>query len=148
MNDNLQSSSNEFQYANRYMERALRRAERAQYRAERRAMRYTGGAWIIGAGLIVFGAIILLQNMGALYLQNWWALFIMIPALGSFATAYGAYRNNGGRLTAMVRGSFMGGLLISAIAVVFLFDLNFSLLLPIILIIGGLGLLFNTALPD
>ncbi len=123
-------------------------AERARYRAERRAARYAGGgAWLVGAALIAFGVIILLQNMGMIQLRNWWALFILIPALGSFATAYGAYRTNGGRLNAMVRGSFMGGLLITAIAIVFLFGLNFSMLLPVILIVAGLSMLLNTLLP-
>jgi len=45
------------------------------------------GGLIIGGALIVFGLIIMLQNMGLMYLQNWWALFILIPAFGSFAAA-------------------------------------------------------------
>ena len=104
--------------------------------------------WIGGVALIAFGVIIMLQNMGIVQLHNWWALFILLPALGSFAAAYGAYRTNGGHLNAMVRGSFMGGLLITAIAAVFLFGLNFSLLLPVVLIVAGLGMLVNTVLPD
>ncbi len=132
-----------------YADRALRRAARAQYRAERRAARYTGGGALIGGmALVAFGVIILLQNMGLVQLHNWWALFILIPALGSFATAYGAYRTNGGRLNALVRGSFMGGLLLTAIALVFLLGLDFSLLLPVILIGAGLGMLLNTLLPN
>ncbi len=132
-----------------YADRVLRRAARAQYRAERRAARYAGGGALIGGvALITFGVIIMLQNMGMVQLHNWWALFILIPALGSFATAYGAYRTNGGRLNAMVRGSFMGGLLLTAIALVFLLGLDFSLLLPVILIGAGLGMLLNTLLPN
>jgi hypothetical protein len=132
-----------------YADRAQRRAARAQYRAERRASRYTGGsAFVGGAAFIAFGVIIMLQNMGLVQLHNWWALFILIPALGSFATAYGMYRTNGGHLNAMVRGSIMGGLMITAMAIVFLFDLNFTLFLPVILIVAGLGVLVNTVLPD
>ena len=132
-----------------YADRALRRAARAQYRAERRAARYAGGGALIGGvALIAFGVIIMLQNMGLVQLHNWWALFILIPALGSFATAYGAYRTNGGRLNAMARGSFMGGLLLTTIALVFLLGLDFSLLLPVILIVAGLGMLLNTLLPN
>jgi hypothetical protein len=129
-------------------DRALRRAARAQYRAERRAARYAGGgAFVGGVALIAFGVIIMLQNMGMVQLYNWWALFILLPAFGSFAAAYGAYRTNGRRLNAAVRGSFMGGLLLTTIAAVFLFGLNFSLLLPVILIVAGLGMLLNTVLP-
>ena len=118
-------------------------------RAERRAARYAGGgAFIGGVALIAFGVIIMLQNMGVVQLHNWWALFILIPALGSFATAYGAYRTNGGRLTSMVRGSIIGGLVFTAVAAAFLFELNLGLLLPTVLILAGAGMLFNSMLPD
>ncbi len=124
-------------------------AERAQRRAERRAARYAGGgAFIGGAALIVFGVILMLQNMGVVQLHNWWAVFILFPALGSFATAYGAFRTNGGRLNSLVRGSILSGLVFAAIAAVFLFELNLSLLLPAVLIVAGIGVLFNTVLPD
>ncbi len=124
-------------------------AERAPRSAERRAARYAGGgAFLGGAALIVFGAILLLQNMGVVQLHNGWALFILIPALGSFATAYGTFRTNGGHLNSMVRGSILGGLVFTAIAAVFLFELNLSLLLPAMLIMAGIGILFNTVLPD
>ena len=135
--------------ADYYADRALRRAARAQYRAERRAARYAGGGALVGGIMLIgLGVIFLLQNAGALYLQNWWALFILLPAFGSFATAHGAYRTNGGHLNSMVRGSIIGGLVFTVIAVVFLFNLNFSLLLPAVLIVAGVGILFNTMLPD
>jgi hypothetical protein len=73
-----------------------------------------------------------------------WALFILIPALGSFATAYGAYRTNGGRLNSMVRGSISGGLVFTAVAAAFLFELNLGLLLPAVLILAGAGVLINS----
>jgi hypothetical protein len=125
------------------------RSERAERRAERRAAREArGGARIGGIVLIALGVIFILQNMGALYLQNWWALFILIPALGSFGASYAEYRNSGGRFNARARGSLIAGLIFTAVAAVFLFNLNFSLLLPTILIVAGLGILFNTMLPD
>ena len=120
--------------------------DRAQRRAERRAA-HAGGAWIGGVILIGLGMIFLLQNTGALYLQNWWALFILLPALGSFGASFTEYRVSG-RFNAKARGSLVAGLVFTAIASVFLFNLNFSLLLPIILIVAGVGMLFNTALPD
>ena len=106
-----------------------------------------GGAWIGGVILIGLGMIFLLQNTGALYLQNWWALFILLPALGSFGESFTEYRVSG-RFNARARGSLVAGLVFTAIASVFLFNLNFSLLLPIILIVAGVGILFNTVLPD
>jgi hypothetical protein len=120
--------------------------DRAQRRAERRAAR-AGGAWIGGVILIGLGLIFLLQNTGALYLQNWWALFILLPALGSFGASYTEYRTSG-RFNARARGSLVAGLVFTAIASVFLFNLNVSLLLPLILIVAGVGILFNSVLPD
>jgi hypothetical protein len=122
-------------------------SSRAQRRAERRAARQAGGAWVGGLVLIGLGAIFLLQNAGALYLQNWWALFILIPALASFGAAYAEYRA-GGRLNARARGSVIAGLVFTALAAVFLFNLNFSLVLPAVLILAGVGLLINTVLPN
>jgi hypothetical protein len=121
--------------------------DRAQRRAARRAARHTSEAWIGGIVLIGLGVIFLLHNAGALYLQNWWALFILLPALGSFGGAYTEYRASG-RFNAKVRGSLVAGLVFTAIASVFLFNLDFSLLLPSILIAAGVGMLFNTVLPD
>jgi len=121
-------------------------SDRAQRRAARRAAR-GGGAWVGGLILIGLGVIFLLQNAGMLALQNWWALFILLPALGSFGAAYTEARRSG-RFTARARGSFVAGLIFTAVAAVFLFNLNFSLLLPAILIVAGIGILFNTMLPD
>ncbi len=121
--------------------------DRAQRRAARRAARQTSEAWIGGLILIGLGVIFLLQNAGALYFQNWWAFFILIPALGSFGGAYVEYRSSG-RFNAKARGSAVAGLVFTAIASVFLFNLNFSLLLPAVLIVAGISILFNSVLPD
>lgn len=90
----------------------------------------------------------MLQNMGTLVINNWWALFILLPALGSFATAYGAYRNNGGRLNALARGSLISGLIFTAIAAFFLFNLDWFKLWPLLLILVGLGALVNALLAN
>ena len=137
------SHNNSSQPLDRYSARAQRRAERRAARAAR-----GGGAWIIGTVLIALGVVFILQNMGALNLQNWWALFILIPALGSFGASYAEYRNNGGRLNARVRGSLISGLVFTALTAFFLFNLNIGLLLPIVLILAGVGLLINSLLPD
>ena len=147
MNDDSHSNSTPPQPNDWNTGRPARHAERAQRRAERRAARYTGGgAWLIGAALIILGAIFMLQNMGAMRIQNWWALFILLPALGSFATAYGAYRNNGGRLNALASGSLIGGLVFTAIAAFFLLNLDWVKLWPLLLILVGIGALASALL--
>lgn len=104
-------------------------------------------AWIGGAILILIGLIFLVQNLTGFSLANWWALFILIPAVSSFGRAYSAYQSSG-RLSGSARGALIGGLVLTFITFVFLFNLDFGKLWPVFLILGGIGLLINALLPD
>ncbi len=147
MSDN-ESNTSTSETTDWYSARMERHAARVQRRAERRAARYAGGGtWIVGVALIILGGIFMLQNMGTVLIHNWWALFILLPALGSFATAYGAYRNSG-RLTVVARSSLIGGLILTAIAAFFLLDLDWARWWPTLLILVGVGALTNAVLPD
>jgi len=149
MNDTTSNTPASSQPTDWYTNRMERRMARAQYRAERRAARYAGGgAWVAGLVLIALGGMFMLQNMGMVVVHNAWALLILIPAAGSFATAFGSYRVNGGRLNAMARGSLISGLIFVAIAAFFLFDLDWGKWWPTLLILAGVGALTNAALPD
>jgi len=101
------------------------------------------GAWILGAILVVLGIVFLLQNFMNFSFGNWWALFILIPALGSFNNAYHAYNDAGKQMTPHARSSFMWGILLTLITAIFLFNLSWSLLGPVVLIVLGLGILLN-----
>ena len=118
-------------------------------RQERRAARGSrmGGSLIGGIILILIGVVFLLQTQGIFYLQNWWALFILIPALGAFGSAWRAYQDAGGYLNAQARGSLMMGLLFSMVTAIFLFNLNWTWLGPILIILAGVGILLNAVLP-
>ncbi len=106
------------------------------------------GKWALGIVLILLGAVFMLQNIGVLILHNWWALFIMIPAITSFSTAYSQYRRNGNRLSYAVRGSLIGGCGFSLLTAAFLFDISFGIIWPLALIAGGIVLLINFAMPE
>ncbi len=122
------------------------RDERRARREERRA---AGGGFVGALVLIAIGCAFLFKNMGFIdFGDNWWALFILIPAFGSFATAYAVYVNAGGRLTAAARGSLFGGLMLTFLACIFLFNLNFAMLWPVLIILAGLGALLNGLLPQ
>jgi hypothetical protein len=123
---------------------AQRRAERAARRADRRAQ---GSSWVGGIVLILLGGIFLLQNFGVTYAFNWWALFILIPAVGAFGAAWSAYQRTG-RLGAAARGSLIGGIVLSMVAAAFLFNLNWALVGPALLILAGFGILLNVMLPN
>ncbi len=149
MNDTTSNNPVSSQPTDWYSERMERHMARRQYRAERRAARYAGGgAWVAGLILIALGGLFMLQNMGMLVVHNAWALLILIPAAGSFATAFGSYRLNGGRLNAMARGSIISGLIFVAITSFFLFDLDWSRWWPTLLILAGIGALTNALLPE
>ncbi len=116
-------------------------------RRERRAARREGqGAWIFGALLIILGIVFLLQNMGVVNLKNWWALFIMIPALGAFGDAWRSYQNAEKHMTSKARGSLFVGVLLTMVSAAFLFNLNWTYLGPILIILAGAGLLANAFL--
>lgn len=123
--------------------RELRRQEREQRhaaRAERRTW-HGNNAWVGGVILIVLGIVLMLQNFGAFTLRNWWALFILIPAVGSLATAWNIYTRRAGKFTAAVSGPLVGGLVLIAVTVTFLFDLNWGIVGPLLLILLGVGAL-------
>jgi len=116
----------------------MRRMERMERRAELRSARHAGGlGWLAGLVLITIGVVYLLQNTGYLVpFTNWWALFLLLPAIGSLSAAYGLYRRDGS--WAAAGGSLMGGVFFLFLTAVFLFGFDFGKFWPLLLIIGGL----------
>lgn len=98
--------------------------------------------WLGGVILIAIGVIFLFSNISGFYLHNWWALFILIPAIGSFGKAWQGYREKG-RLDSDARGGLIGGLILTLVASAFLFNLDWGLIWPLFLIIGGVGALLG-----
>ena len=100
-------------------------------------------AWIAGAVLILVGIVFIVRNVTGFELHNWWALFILIPGLGSLYTAYTMYRRNGDRFTAASRGPLIGGVVVLTLAAIFLLDLDFGAIWPVFLIIAGIAVLLG-----
>jgi hypothetical protein len=101
-------------------------------------------------GLIfIFGGIVILLNQLDLlsFELNWWALFIMLPAAGMLNGAYNRFRSSGNlfsmdvAFTALI-GLFMVGLSISLL-VGAVWNFNWSLLWPSVIILIGLGMIFG-----
>jgi putative effector of murein hydrolase len=98
--------------------------------------------WIVGLVLIAFGGVFLLQNAGfAVLPDNWWALFILIPAVAAFASAWTLYQQDR-QFTPRVIGLITGGLVPLTIALIFLFD--FGGAWPILLVVIGAGMLLRS----
>lgn len=107
-----------------------------------------GREWILGLVLIMLGGIVLLPNARIYTLNNWWALFILLPALGAFSAAGWHIRQAGGRLTRPARGAILIGLILLAVTVAFLLSLKWTIFGPALLVLAGLGLFINALLPD
>lgn len=119
-----------------------RREQRRERREARREGRGSSG-WIGGVVLILLGLFFLLQNFSNFELQNWWALFILIPAVSSFANAWNLYRDSGSQFTSAVTRPLLGGTILTFVAAIFLFGIDFGIFWPVLIILGGLMILFN-----
>jgi len=100
-------------------------------------------AWIAGGVLILLGIVLVARNVAGLELGNWWALFILIPAIGSLTTAFRMYERNDRHFTSASRGPLIGGLVLLAVTAVFLFHLDWGRIWPLLLILVGLGVLLT-----
>jgi len=111
-----------------------------------RPERWGGSAWIAGVVLIVIGVVVLVQNLNLMgpnfRFNNPWALFILIPALGSLFQVWRDYQENG-RLTYRSRGPLVGGLVLLFVTAVFLLNLDWGKVWPVFLILAGLGALLG-----
>ncbi len=123
-----------------------RHEARRQRRAERLADPSRGGGWIAGIILILLGGMFLMRNMGGydFPLKNWWALFILIPAIGSLDSAIRIYHHSGDRLTAAARGSELVGLVLLFVTGMFLFDISWTFFGPVLIILVGIGIIVTS----
>jgi cation transport ATPase len=113
---------------------------------EKSRSRPSPNSWIVGAVLILAGLLLALQNITSFSFNNWWALFILIPAFASYGSAWRAYQRDE-RLSAPVRSSLTTALILTLVAAFFLFNFNWTIFGPIVLILVGIGLLINVVVP-
>lgn len=101
--------------------------------------------WPLGLAIVLIGGVLLARNMGVdlffLNLHNWWALFILVLAIGPLQQAYVALRREG--LGLPVANSLVSAASIIFVALIFLLDLSFFLWWPVFLIMAGLYVMTN-----
>ncbi len=125
----------------------MNHADAAGESSPRGGMRRRRGGIGWGLVLIVIGAIFLLQNIGALSQHfNWWAVFILVPALSALSGAWFAFERSR-RFDAAVRSALGGGLIILTVALMFMFSLDWGLWWPLMLIVPGFTIFIN-GFPD
>ncbi len=101
-----------------------------------------GQSWVPGVALILIGVVFLARSYAGFELTNWWALFILFPAVGNFVRAVESYQE-AGRLKRSARTNLFWGLFFTLLSASFLFSLDFGLIWPAFLIIGGLAMLLG-----
>jgi len=101
-------------------------------------------------GLIfIFGGIAVLLNQFDLlpFELNWWALFIMLPAVGFLSRAYNRFRSGGDVFSMDIAMTALIGLIMAALSFSLLvgaaWNFNWSLLWPMIIILIGLSMIFG-----
>lgn len=100
----------------------------------------------IGMGLVVIaiGLVFLMHNFGIrlpfMEYRNWWALFILVAAVGPVSHALQRFRAQG-RIDKGVLCSLLSASAIVLVAMMFLLDLSWDLWWPLFIIYGGLWML-------
>jgi hypothetical protein len=110
------------------------------------------GPVIGGIALVAIGGIMLVQTMGLtdrLNLNfNWWALFLLIPIFSIANSTWQIYQSNGEQLTREVRSKAVMAAILSVVFAALMFDLDWSRLWPVFLILGGLGILLGGSVSE
>jgi uncharacterized membrane protein YhaH (DUF805 family) len=97
-----------------------------------------GSNWLMALVMIVVGTGLLASNFTEFSLNNWWALFMLIPATAMLRNVWVDHQAHG-RLTSRSTGPLISGLATLVVMAVFLFNLSWSGLWPVGLIFGGLA---------
>jgi hypothetical protein len=95
-----------------------------------------------GVWLVALGAIGLLVPPFSRH-PNWWAVFILVPALGLLAGAALAHRQSRGAFNLWVRLALSSGLIVLAVGLIFAFVLDWSYAWTLMLIVPGLAVFLN-----
>ena len=93
-----------------------------------------------GATLLLLGVLFVAINLaGKEWLENWWSLFILIPALLFLGLGW-AGRSKDGRFPFSARFSLGIGLVVLTVAGMFLLNLNWSVWWPLMIATPGVAL--------
>jgi len=95
-----------------------------------------------GLFLILLGFYFLANKLTGFNLDNWWALFILFPAINNFSAGFSAMRRDG-NLSRSARGHFFWSLILLLLATALLLGVNFGLLWPVFIILAGIGVLLG-----
>ena len=94
-----------------------------------------------GLSLLLLGGALFLLSVLQVSLDNWWALFILMPALVLFGIGRAIPRGENGRFSLPSRLFFASGLVVLVVAVMFLLNLDWSVWWPLMIVAPGAALM-------
>ena len=113
---------------------------------ERDRLHWHWGRLAVGLVVIAVGVVFLLRNLGYdlpfLRYHNWWALFILVGAVGPLTLAAERYRAIG-RMDWVVLHSLLSAVAVILVASFFLLDLDWATWWPLFVIYGGFWMLLK-----
>lgn len=108
------------------------------------------GGWVMGIVVIALGVLFLLHNLGLhlafLEFNNWWAVLILLCAIGPLSLAYRQYRASE-RIDANIAYYLTSAAAILSVGFIFLLDLRWDRWWPLFVIYGGLWMLVRRTYP-
>jgi len=94
--------------------------------------------YVWGLIFIIGGIVLIAQQLGWLGPRyNWWALFILVPALASLGAGFSVLTSSG-KFGAAVRAGLGGGLVLLTLSAMFLFGLDWSVWWPLMVLVPGI----------
>jgi hypothetical protein len=101
---------------------------------------------ITGIVIIIIGTIFLLGNFNIIEIgDRWWALFFLIPISFMVSDIWRRRQNNEGKIPASARGSITGLIILIFVMLAFILDLNWGVIWPVFIIIGGMSLILSNS---
>lgn len=123
-------------------ELSRRDARRARRSARREMMHGWAGPSIGGIVLVILGLVLLGQNFGLEVPQRWWALLLLIPAIGSLVAAIRIYRS--GERGAEALYGIIAAAIFAVLALALFFGVDWGIFWPLVLVLIGGGLIFRS----
>lgn len=133
-----------------YPESLSRFDARRQRHEQRTDYSNRGSGVVMGLVLIVLGVGFYFHTMGLFTFpfHNWWALFILIPAIGLFTETAQRFQQANFSLTPQALRALTGGVVLTLVASIFLFELSWTIAGPAMMVLGGLGVLASSFMPS
>lgn len=122
---------------------ASQREENSQRHMNRRSNSWAGGALLLALGILL-----LLQQTGLLSSFRWWGVLILIPAGAAFINAWREFQAGGSQFNRRVGGLLTAGLIMTALTVMVVFNLNWNWLGPALLVAAGVIILARSLIEN